>query len=70
MVALAVRHHYPLSVISLDLDCFKHTNEALGHAAGDQFLVKAASRGAAQLRESDVIARNGWRGVFHPFARH
>ena len=40
MVALAVRHHYPLSVISLDLDYFKHTNEALGHAAGDQFLVK------------------------------
>jgi GAF domain-containing protein len=28
MVALAIRHRHPLSVISLDLDYFKHTNDA------------------------------------------
>jgi diguanylate cyclase (GGDEF)-like protein len=59
MVALAIRHHHPLSVISLDLDYFKHTNDALGHAAGDRVLTKTVARCAALLRESDVIGRLG-----------
>jgi diguanylate cyclase (GGDEF)-like protein len=59
MVALAIRHHHPLSLISLDLDYFKHTNDALGHAAGDRVLVRTMARCASLLRESDVIGRLG-----------
>jgi diguanylate cyclase (GGDEF)-like protein len=59
MVALAIRHRHPLSVISLDLDYFKHTNDALGHAVGDQVLAQTAARCAAVLRESDVLGRLG-----------
>jgi diguanylate cyclase (GGDEF)-like protein len=48
-----------LSVISLDLDYFKHTNDVLGHAVGDQVLAQTVARCAAALRESDILGRLG-----------
>lgn len=46
-------------VLLLDLDHFKHVNDTLGHAAGDQLLKAIAKRLKTSLRPSDFIARLG-----------
>jgi diguanylate cyclase (GGDEF)-like protein len=59
LIALAIRHHHPLSVISFDLDFFKLTNDTFGHATGDKVLREAVAVCARHLRSSDVIGRLG-----------
>ncbi len=46
-------------MLFLDLDDFKMVNDTFGHGAGDQLLVEAARRIAAELRADDVAARVG-----------
>ena len=58
-IALARRHRKSLAVAFLDIDGFKHINDSLGHAAGDDLLQTTASRLRAALRESDNISRHG-----------
>ncbi len=48
-----------LTVQILDLDGFKHVNDTLGHAAGDNLLRELAGRLKSSLRETDIIARLG-----------
>lgn len=48
-----------LALLLLDLDRFKHINDALGHAVGDQLLVEVGNRLAAAVRSGDVVARLG-----------
>jgi diguanylate cyclase (GGDEF)-like protein/PAS domain S-box-containing protein len=47
------------SVLYLDLDRVKQVNDALGHAAGDVALEIIGRRLAAEVRESDTVARVG-----------
>ncbi|WP_422770986.1 putative bifunctional diguanylate cyclase/phosphodiesterase [Plantactinospora sp. WMMC1484] len=48
-----------LALLLLDLDRFKHVNDALGHAVGDRLLVEVAARLTAAVRPPHVIARLG-----------
>jgi len=57
--ALAGRTGAPLTVAVLDLDGFKHVNDAHGHAAGDRVLAELAAAWRGTLRPGDVLARYG-----------
>ncbi|NLY40661.1 MAG: ABC transporter substrate-binding protein, partial [Desulfovibrionales bacterium] len=48
-----------LALLFLDLDNFKHINEALGHKAGDELLIRLSKRLTQQLRPEDTLARLG-----------
>jgi diguanylate cyclase (GGDEF)-like protein/PAS domain S-box-containing protein len=58
-IALARRHDYPLAVLFLDLDRFKHVNDSLGYVIGDALLQSIADRLGACVRSSDTISRQG-----------
>lgn len=54
-----IRKNYPISVIFGDLNGLKLTNDIFGHAAGDEFIKKAAAILKSACRESDIVARVG-----------
>ena len=58
-IARAERADQQVGILFLDLDHFKHINDALGHAVGDSVLRATATRLSAQLRPGDVVARFG-----------
>ena len=58
-IALARRYGRRLAVLFLDCDRFKHINDTLGHAIGDQVLRSVARRLATCVRESDTVSRHG-----------
>jgi diguanylate cyclase (GGDEF)-like protein len=58
-IALAKRRGKRVALMYLDLDHFKHINDSLGHAVGDQLLQSAAKRLQACVRDSDTVSRQG-----------
>lgn len=57
--AHARRHDEPLSVLMIDLDRFKQTNDTFGHEAGDQVLCTVADCMRDALRTEDIYGRWG-----------
>lgn len=53
------RYNRPLSMALLDLDFFKHINDAYGHQAGDKVLVHFSELLREELRATDIIGRFG-----------
>ncbi|GJM10006.1 MAG: hypothetical protein DHS20C11_22820 [Lysobacteraceae bacterium] len=56
----STRHNHPLSILLIDVDCFKPLNDHYGHQYGDECLkrIAAALAGCAQ-REGELLARYG-----------
>ena len=56
-LAQARRHQRLLSVVFIDLDCFKQVNDVFGHRVGDQLLKVVAERLTHCVRATDTVAR-------------
>ncbi len=58
-IASAARTEKNVAILYLDFDHFKNINDALGHMAGDQFLITMSRRLKDCVREEDTVARLG-----------
>lgn len=59
MVRLERGRHFPVSILMVDVDQLKETNDTRGHAAGDDLLRRTATVLKAVFRGEDVVARIG-----------
>jgi len=53
------RYSRPMSIIMLDIDFFKKTNDTYGHQAGDFVLVSLTKLLSGRLRKTDIFCRYG-----------
>jgi len=58
-VKKALRNHYPLSLLMVDIDHFKAINDTWGHPTGDRVIQALARAMAASVRDTDVVGRLG-----------
>ncbi|MBN2696181.1 MAG: diguanylate cyclase [Bacilli bacterium] len=57
--ALDKEHKYPLGIMMIDMNGLKVINDAYGHAAGDEALVKIAKILSSSVKPEGVVARIG-----------
>ncbi|MFM6907189.1 MAG: GGDEF domain-containing protein, partial [Acinetobacter tjernbergiae] len=56
----AMRHQTPITIMMVDIDCFKQYNDSLGHIQGDQCLKRIAILlSSLASRSDDLAARYG-----------
>jgi len=55
----AARHHYPMSLLVIDVDHFKQVNDTFGHSKGDFVLKKISEVMQTACRNGDFLARFG-----------
>ncbi|MBU4267765.1 MAG: diguanylate cyclase [Acidobacteria bacterium] len=53
------RYHRPLTLLMVDIDDLKKTNDRYGHLIGDLVLIKIAALLTAEIRGFDFVARYG-----------
>jgi diguanylate cyclase (GGDEF)-like protein len=58
-IANADRYEDRCAVLLIDLDGFKHVNDSMGHACGDELVTRVANMMRDALRDTDVVARLG-----------
>ncbi len=58
-IAQAKRHKYPISLMVIDLDHFKHVNDTYGHAVGDIVLEEMGKLLISNFRDGDMVSRFG-----------
>lgn len=51
--------HFPMTIVAVDIDHFKHINDTYGHDTGDMVLKHMARLFRRNIRELDVVARTG-----------
>jgi len=55
----STRYGHFFSLLSLDIDFFKHVNDTWGHLTGDTVLCTVANLIEKRTRKSDIVARTG-----------
>jgi len=58
-LSMMERKHEQLAVLFIDFDHFKNINDTLGHAVGDELLVKVSKRLKQLLHPVDTLSRQG-----------
>jgi diguanylate cyclase (GGDEF)-like protein len=53
------RHKSDFSLMILDIDHFKETNDKYGHQVGDEVLIQICNLISNNIRESDIFGRWG-----------
>ena len=59
LCARAARYHEPAGLLIGDIDNFKHINDSLGHAVGDEVIKAVTHVLQSHLRDTDLLARPG-----------
>lgn len=58
-IARSVRNGHPLSLMMIDVDCFKSVNDTYGHSVGDDVLAAVGAALRAHARRFDLVGRLG-----------